>query len=60
MNRLSILSRVRVPADLASSYERSGQAYDYFMPPLSGDDGDAVPGSPDTYLTITRGQYLYV
>lgn len=58
MNRKSILSRVRVPAKLASPFEYNGQAFGYFMPPLSGDDGDVDPGDPDTYLTITRGQYL--
>jgi len=58
MNRKSILSRVRVPATLATTFEYNGQAYDYFMPPLSGDDGDVIPSDPDTYLTITRGQYL--
>ena len=58
MNRTSVLSRARVPGILASSYEYNGQAYNYFMPPLSGNDGDVNPGSPDTFLTITRGQYL--
>ncbi|GES85548.1 hypothetical protein RCL2_001265200 [Rhizophagus clarus] len=56
--RVSILSRVRIPPQLASSFERNGQAYDYFMPPLSGGGGDVTSGYPDTYLTITRGQYL--
>jgi len=55
--RGSILSRARVPAELASTFEYNGQAYDYFMPPLSGDAGDVSPGDPDTYLTITPGQY---
>ncbi|GES85619.1 hypothetical protein RCL2_001272300 [Rhizophagus clarus] len=56
--RKSILSRVRIPSELASSFERDGQAYDYFMPPLSGNSGIQTPGVPDTFLSITRGQYL--
>ncbi|CAG8790577.1 5650_t:CDS:2, partial [Racocetra fulgida] len=35
-------------------YEYNGQAYDYFMPPLSGNNGDATSGHPDTYLSVTR------
>ncbi|CAG8706348.1 11279_t:CDS:10, partial [Dentiscutata erythropus] len=42
----------------ASSAEFNGQAYDYFMPPLAGNDGDNTPTVPDTYLTISRGQYI--
>ncbi|CAG8641004.1 31663_t:CDS:10, partial [Racocetra persica] len=56
--RRNILSRVRIPKYLASPAEFNGQAYDYFMPPLSGDGGIARPTAPNTYLTVTRGQYL--
>ncbi|CAG8601565.1 2077_t:CDS:10, partial [Racocetra fulgida] len=56
--RKNILSRVRIPKYLASPAEFNGQAYDYFMPPLSGNDGDTTPTVPDTYLTVTRGQYI--
>ncbi|CAG8505640.1 11783_t:CDS:10 [Dentiscutata erythropus] len=56
--RNNILSRVRIPKYLASSAEFNGQAYDYFMPPLSGNDGDTIPTAPDTYLTVSRGQYI--
>ncbi|EUC12344.1 LodA/GoxA family CTQ-dependent oxidase [Paraburkholderia hospita] len=33
------------------------QANSYFMPPLSGDEGDRTPGSPERWLTLTRLQY---
>ncbi|RIA79461.1 hypothetical protein C1645_845913 [Glomus cerebriforme] len=56
--REGIFSRVRILPELASTFEYDGQAYDYFMPPLSGNDGDANPSYPDTYLTVTRGQYF--
>ncbi|CAG8622264.1 14995_t:CDS:10, partial [Acaulospora morrowiae] len=52
--RRSILFRVRIPAELATLFEYNGQAYNYFMPPLSGNNGDLNPGDPDTYLTVTR------
>ncbi|GES76036.1 hypothetical protein RCL2_000343800 [Rhizophagus clarus] len=55
--RKNILSRVRVPYKDASSFERNGQAYGYFMPPLSGNGGDVKPGVPNRYITITPGQY---
>ncbi|CAG8701901.1 4483_t:CDS:10, partial [Cetraspora pellucida] len=56
--RKNVLSRVRIPKYLASPAEFNGQAYGYFMPPLSGNDGDTTPTAPDTYLTVTRGQYI--
>ncbi|CAG8496936.1 10424_t:CDS:10 [Ambispora leptoticha] len=56
--RTNILSRIRIPPEIASTFEYDGQAYPYFMPPLSGNAGDATPTNPDTYLTVTRGQYI--
>ncbi|CAG8831502.1 873_t:CDS:10, partial [Gigaspora margarita] len=56
--RENILSRVRISKYLASPAEFNGQAYDYFMPPLSGNDGDTTPTKPNTYLTVSRGQYI--
>ncbi|CAI2164983.1 9814_t:CDS:10 [Funneliformis geosporum] len=56
--RKGILGRVRIPKDIASEAEYYGQAYDYFMPILSGNDGDVRPGDPDKYLSVTGGQYL--
>ncbi len=35
----------------------SAQANSYFMPPLSGDEGDRTPGNPKTWLSLTRLQY---
>lgn len=33
------------------------QAQPAYMPPLSGDEGDAEPGKPGTWLTLTPTQY---
>ncbi|CAG8569968.1 3192_t:CDS:10 [Diversispora eburnea] len=52
--RKGVFSRVRVPKKLASAMGHSGQAYSYFMPPLSGNDGDVEPSSPDTFLTSLK------
>ena len=32
----------------------AAQATSFFMPPLSGDEGDRTPGAPSTWLTVTR------
>ncbi|CAH1760936.1 6991_t:CDS:10 [Entrophospora sp. SA101] len=55
--RKSIFSRVRKPDGIVNPFEKNGQAYEYFMPPLSGNSGDVVPSLPDTFLTVTAGQY---
>nr|CAG8466834.1 12191_t:CDS:10 [Entrophospora candida] len=55
--RKSIFSRVRKPDGIVNPFEKNGQAYEYFMPPLSGNSGDVVTSLPDTFLTVTAGQY---
>lgn len=50
--RLAVLKRLREPGT-TSAAEAS---YD-FMPQLSGDEGDATVGKPDTWLTLTKGVY---
>jgi hypothetical protein len=36
----------------------ASQAVAFFMPPLSGDEGDRTPGDSTTWLSLTRLQYL--
>ncbi|CAB4407701.1 unnamed protein product [Rhizophagus irregularis] len=55
--RISILFCVQIPKDPATKFERNGQTYDYFMPSIFGDGGNASSGDLDTYLILTRGQY---
>ena len=50
--RLAILRRLRVPAGNSIA-----EANYNFMPQLSGDQGDATVGKPDTWLTLTKGVY---
>jgi len=35
----------------------AAQATTFYMPPLSGDEGDRTSGAPETWLTLTRLQY---
>ncbi|CAG8611768.1 13862_t:CDS:10 [Funneliformis mosseae] len=56
--RKGILARIRIPKAIASAAEYNGQAYDYFMPALSGNDGDVDASSPNTFFSVTSGQYL--
>ncbi|PKY46065.1 hypothetical protein RhiirA4_420348 [Rhizophagus irregularis] len=57
--RISILFCVQIPKDPATKFERNGQTYDYFMPSIFGDGGNASSGDLDTYLILTRGQYYF-
>ncbi|KAH9955556.1 ferritin-like-domain-containing protein [Russula dissimulans] len=56
--RKDVLGRIRLPTtngkyDLA----RAGQAFPYFMPWLSGDNGRATAGDQSTFASITELQY---
>lgn len=51
-SRKALLDRVRAPGALDEN-----QANSSFMPILSGDDGDATPGEPKTWLTVLPSQY---
>jgi hypothetical protein len=55
--RRLIFSKLRNPHLDKSSREARAQANLHFMPPLSGDEGDAEHGAPSTWLTVTRWQY---
>lgn len=52
-----LFERIRNPRLDSSSPEAIRQANLYFMPPLSGDEGDARTGDPKTWLTLTPLQY---
>jgi hypothetical protein len=41
----------------ATGAEAKSQASFAFMPVLSGDDGDKVPGKPGTWLSLTKTRY---
>ena len=56
LKRNFIFSRVRKPAELQGA-EAVAQANGYFMPALSGDEGDTITGDPTTWLTVTTLQY---
>ncbi|CAG8512313.1 14487_t:CDS:2, partial [Funneliformis caledonium] len=49
-NRKGILALIRIPKAIAFTAEYNGQAYDYFMPAFSGNNGDLEASSPDTLL----------
>jgi hypothetical protein len=53
--RQQVFERLRNPQ--ATSDDAIAQATERFMPPLSGDDGDATEGAPGTWLTPTKTQY---
>lgn len=53
--RRTIVNLLRNP-NLTGDQARA-QANLYYMPQLSGDEGDHVMGEPDTWLTVTKRQY---
>ena len=55
--RKAVLKRFRVPEKLADDKTYQDQSNLFFMPQLSGDDGDAVDGKPRTWLSVTVTQY---
>ncbi|MFZ3358325.1 MAG: LodA/GoxA family CTQ-dependent oxidase [Xanthobacteraceae bacterium] len=55
--RESIFKRIRKPKALATAAEQAAQANGYFMPALSGDEGDATTNDPTTWLSVTALQY---
>jgi hypothetical protein len=58
LKRNFIFSRIRKPPELqGGKAEAIAQASGYFMPALSGDEGDTVTGDPTTWLTVTTLQY---
>jgi hypothetical protein len=63
--RTAVFKMIRTPSrpdgDTDENQKRRTlQANTYFMPPLSGDEGDRVDGEPDTWLTVTRLQYEHL
>lgn len=54
---MNVLQRIRVPFDRATTFEQYGQAYDYFMPIISGNNGDTTKGQALTWFTVTPMQY---
>ncbi|KAF9002771.1 hypothetical protein BDQ17DRAFT_1242961 [Cyathus striatus] len=56
--RKGVLGRMRLP-ETNSKYDqaRAGQAYPYFMPWLSGDNGRTTAGDPSTFSSVTELQY---
>jgi len=56
--RKAVLGRMRLPAT-NEKYDsaRAGQAYPYFMPWLSGDNGRTTAGDPSTFASVTELQY---
>jgi len=57
LSREAIFKRIRKPRELAGEQEQETQANGYFMPALSGNEGDATTGDPTTWLTVTALQY---
>jgi len=57
LSRQAIFKRIRKPRELASEEEQAAQANGYYMPALSGNEGDATTGNPTTWLTVTTLQY---
>jgi hypothetical protein len=57
LSREAIFKRIRKPRELASKEEQAAQANGYYMPALSGNEGDATTGDPTTWLTVTTLQY---
>ncbi len=57
LSREAIFKRIRKPRELASEEEQVAQANGYYMPALSGNEGDATTGDPTTWLTVTTLQY---
>lgn len=55
--RQAIFSRIRKPHELANKKEQTEQANLFYMPQLSGDDGDAEDSKPTTWLTVLVSQY---
>jgi hypothetical protein len=55
--RKQIFSKLRNPHLSPSSPEARTQANLFFMPPLSGDEGDTQHGAPSSWLTVTKYQY---
>jgi hypothetical protein len=55
MRRKQIFDVIRNP-NLAGA-DAVKQATYFYMPQLSGDEGDTTIGEPDTWLTLTRRQY---
>jgi hypothetical protein len=53
--RHEVFERLRNPH--ATGDDAMAQANERFMPPLSGDEGDATEGEPATWLTLTKTQY---
>lgn len=53
--RERVFARVRNPS--LTGDEAKAQATSLFMPPLSGDDGDATRDAPGTWLALTRTHY---
>jgi hypothetical protein len=51
-DREAVFRRIRAPGASDPSQARSR-----FMPMLSGDDGDATPGQPRTWLAVVPSQY---
>ncbi|MFZ3336754.1 MAG: LodA/GoxA family CTQ-dependent oxidase, partial [Xanthobacteraceae bacterium] len=57
LSREAIFKRIRKPRELATKEEQAAQANGYYMPALSGNEGDATTGDPTTWLTVTALQY---
>ena len=57
LSREAIFKRIRKPRELASQEEQAAQANGYYMPALSGNEGDTTTGDPTTWLTVTALQY---
>ncbi|MGA7959647.1 MAG: LodA/GoxA family CTQ-dependent oxidase [Xanthobacteraceae bacterium] len=57
LSREAIFKRIRKPRELASEEEQAAQANGYYMPALSGNEGDATTGDPTTWLLVTALQY---
>jgi hypothetical protein len=57
LSREAIFKRIRKPRQLADKAEQAAQANGYYMPALSGNEGDATTGDPTTWLTVTALQY---
>ncbi|KAF8637314.1 hypothetical protein AX16_010842 [Volvariella volvacea WC 439] len=56
--RQGVLGRMRLPfTNPKYDKARSGQAYPYFMPWLSGDNGRTTAGDETTFSSITQLQY---
>jgi hypothetical protein len=55
--RKRVFNAFRNPNLDPDSQEAREQAKDLFLPALSGDSGDAVPGQPRRWLKVTKTQY---